>query len=384
MVEAPEATRRYALALARAYLGLDQLHRAANPEDPWGLVVLELERLEPEPFPDFAAAKVRFNELRGQARSLLEPDRRTYYLALCGSALAVIEWNTQGLGLEAQIEGFLAAPPRPASEAELEEIRGKLHGLLGGMGYAGDLAQRATAWEARHRVEPEQIEQTMLMLTDEARGRSEAVFWPIECPDPQIKIVSGAAFNARCDYARLTVEVNRDPVLTRQSLKHLVIHEIFPGHCLQFETRRRAYLEGWGYADGLLSLVKSAGSPLFEGVADSGGHLLDWEDADDKVQALLTNYRAGLGTVAAWGLHKLGWSRDQAADYLHRNSLSGGAGWVDNRLGYIAPKGRGAHVWSYWLGERRLRSLVAPRPPRALAQKLYGRMHSLESVALIV
>lgn len=378
-----EATRRYALALARAYLGLDRLHRAANPEDPWGLVVLELEQLEPETFPDFEAARRRFGELRSEARGLLEPDRRVYYLALCGSALAVIEWNTQGLGLEAQIEGFLAAPPRPASEAELEDIRARLHALLGGMGYGGDLARRASAWEARHRVEPEGIEPTMRTLIEEARGRSEAVFWPIECPDPQLKVVSGAAFNARCDYAKLTIEVNRDPLLTRPGLKHLVIHEVFPGHCLQFETRRRAYLEGWGYADGLLSLVKSAGSPLFEGLADAGGHLLDWEDEDDRVQALLTHYRAGLGTVAAWGLHRLGWSREQAADYLHRNSLSGGAGWVDNRLGYIAPKGRGAHVWSYWLGERRLRPLIPPRPHRALARKLYGRMHSLESIGLI-
>ena len=378
-----EATRRYALALARAYLGLDRLHRAANPDDPWGLVVLQLEQLEPESLPDFEAARRRFSELRAEARGLEEPDRRAYYLALCGSALAVIEWNTRGIGLETQLEGFLAALPQPASEAELEEIRTKLHALLGELGYGGDLEAKATAWEARHWVEPEQIEQTMLMLIAEARHRSEAVFWPIECPDPQIKVVSGAAFNARCDYARLTVEVNRDPILTRQSLKHLVIHEVFPGHCLQFETRRRAYLEGWGYADGLLSLVKSAGSPLFEGLADAGGHLLDWEDKDDKVQALLTNYRAGLGTVAAWGLHRLGWSRQQAADYLHRHSLSGGAGWVDNRLGYIAPKGRGAHVWSYWLGERRLRPLIPPRPGRVLAKKLYGRMHSLESIGLI-
>lgn len=379
----PESTRRYAEALARAYLGLDRLHRAANPDDPWGLVVLQLEPLEPEVFPDFAAARERFGELRAEARTLEQPDRRVYYLALCGSALAVTEWNLQGLPLEAQIERFLAAPPRPASQAELETIRAELYTLLGELGYEGDLPQRAASWEERHRVEPDRIEATMRALVAEARDRSEAIFWPIACPDPQIKVVSGAAFNARCDYARLTVEINRDPILTHPSLKHLVLHEVFPGHCLQFELRQRAYQEGWGYADGLLSLVKSAGSPLFEGIADAGGHLLAWESPHDRVQALLTNYRAGLGTVAAWGLHKLGWSPDQAADYLHRNSLSGGEGWVHNRLGYIAPKGRGAHIWSYWLGERRLRPLIPPLPGRALIQKLYGRMHSLKSIGLI-
>lgn len=379
----PERTRAYAEALARAYLGLDQLHRKANPEDPWGLVVLQLEPLEPEAFQDFDAAQKRFSELRSEARILEEPDRRVYYTSLCGSALAVIEWNRQGLSIEDQIKRFLAAPPKPASQEELEAIRAELYRWLGELGYKGDLAQRAVAWETRHRVEPDQIASTMHLLIAEARARSEAIFGSIQCPNPQIKIVSGAAFNARCDYAKLTVEVNRDPILTLQGLKHLVLHEVFPGHCLQFELRQRGYQEGWGFADGLLSLVKSAGSPLFEGIADAGGHLLDWEGPDDKVQTLLTRYRAGLGTVAAWGLHKLGWNRDKAAAYLHEWSLSGGEGWVHNRLAYISPKGRGAHVWSYWLGEQHLRPLIPPIPKQALIQKLYGQMHSLGSLSMV-
>ena len=379
----PEATECYAEALAKAYLGLDRLHRQANPDDAWGLVVLKLGQPEAEPFEDFDEARERFTRLQSEATALEEPDRQVYYHALCGSALAVIEWNLKGLSLKDQIKGFLAAPPYPASESQLNHIAAELHRALGELGYSGDLSQRVESWEERHRVVPEGIEPTMHTLIVEARLHCEALVGPIRCPDPKIKLVAGAPFNARCDFANRTIEINPDPVLTIQGLKHLVMHEVFPGHCLQFELRERAYQEGWGFADGLLSLVKSAGSPLFEGLADLGAHTLGWETPDDRVQNLLTRYRVGLGTVAAWGLHKLHWKQAEAESYLRKHSLSGGDGWVYNRLAYISPKGRGAHVWSYWLGEAHLRPLLPSLPDKTLIRKLYGRMHSLDSVRLL-
>jgi hypothetical protein len=377
-----EAAFAFSQRVTQDYLGLDRLHRAANPDDAWGLVVLNMSSLEPTVFADFAHARETFEHLERDAQALETPDRHVYYSELCRSALGVIDWNQRAMDLDEQVTRFLAAPSVPAQPEALEQLRAQLHNALGGLGFAGTLETRAAAWEAAHRVDPGDLETTMNALIAEARERCTALFGPIDCPNPTVHIVSAVGFNARCDFARLRIELNRDPILTRPALKHLVLHEVFPGHCLQFEWRRRAAQEGWGYEDALLSLVKSASSPLFEGLADIGGQLLDWENPDDLVQNLMGRYRAGLGTVAAHGLHALGWTLPEAATYLRRHALIGGEGWVQNRLAYIAGRGRGAHIWSYWLGEQRLRPLVAPQPDHATLRFLYGRTHSLASVAL--
>lgn len=382
-------TRAYAERLARAYRGLDALHRRANPQDSWGLVVLDMaEDRTAAGFGAWAAARATFGRLAEEAADLVEPDRRRYYADLCRSALTVVAWNerSDALPLEEQVAGFLATEPRPASAPELEAVRAELARELAAAGYVGPLRDAAQAWERATRVAADDLVPTMERLMHEALDRTAPVF-DVPMPRlPTVTLVRGAAFNARCDFARGIVELNADPVITLGDLRHLVVHEVVPGHCLQFETRKLAAREGWGGADGLMSLVKSAGSPLFEGVADAGGDLIGWAEPVDRITALVSRLRAGIGTVAAWGLHREGWTHEQARAYLAGNALMGGPGWVENRLGYIAPKGRGAHVWSYWLGEQALRPIYARHDgavPAADLRNIYGCMHSLASLAVL-
>ncbi len=384
------ATLRYAERLTRAYRGLDALHRRANPDDRWGIVVLDMgDTGDAASFAEWAAADAAFARLAEEAADIVEPDRRTYYRDLCRSARTVVALNTSdgALPLEEQVAGFLATEPRPASDDELESVRNELAEALAEAGYGGDLVAAARAWEADTRVAPEQLVETMTALMEEAVERADEAFDLPMPPLPRVELVRGAAFNARCDFANGVVELNTDPVLTEGNLRHLSVHEVVPGHVLQFSARRQAAQEGWGGADGLLSLVKSAGSPLFEGVADAGDHLIGWEGAVDRITRLVGRHRSGIGTRAAWGLHRDGWTLEATRDYLSQHNLTGGPGWVENRLGYIAPEGRGAHVWSYWLGERQLRphyQARGGRPDAATLRGIYGRMHSLASLETLL
>lgn len=380
------ATLRYAERLTRAYRGLDTLHRAANPDDRWGIVVLDMgERADAETFRDWTVADAAFERLALEADELAEADRRAYYRDLCRSARTVVAWNAAdgALPLEAQVEGFLATEPRPASDDELAQVRADLAAALADAGYAGDLGEAARAWEADTRVAPGDLVATMQALMEEANERTAQVFDLPMPPLPRVELVQGAAFNARCDFANGVVELNTDPVITEGNLRHLTVHEVVPGHVLQFSARRQAAHEGWGGADGLLSLVKSAGSPLFEGVADAGDELIGWHTPTDRITRQIGRHRSGVGTRAAWGLHREGWTLEQTRAYLSEHNLTGGPGWVENRLGYIAPRGRGAHVWSYWLGERHLRPhyrALGERPDPVTLRRVYGRMHSLASL----
>jgi hypothetical protein len=125
---------------------------------------------------------------------------------------------------------------------------------------------------------------------------------------------------------------------------------------------------------------------VFEGIADTGMNMLRWvESDDDRFTAFMGRYRAGIGTGAAWRLHALGWPVDKTTDWLRSQSLSGGEGWVTNRLKFLAAPSRAVLIWSYWWGEK----VVSPaweRTPEAhradFLHYLYGRMHSNQTVAM--
>lgn len=384
-----DATLAYGEEIAAALLGVDTLLRAPAGEDDDRLVVVNMApSLRPQVFIDFAAAQSRFAELEHAAAALPEPDRRVYYRQLCDSTLALLDHRRSALPLSAQIERFLHVPPDPASEAELEGMRHEMHVLLNGMGYAGDLSAQCTAWEQQHVVQPEDVTGVLVDLLDEAWDRTMACL-PLPAPKSDgmgVATLHGVHFNARANYLARTIEINIDPVLTRPGLKHLALHEGYPGHYAQFKLREHWYAGGLAPADGLLSVVNSASSCTFEGIADYGARLLDWVDTDDdRLSALLTHYRAGLGTAAAWRLHVLGWTEAQVADWLREQALVGGEGWVAGRLRFIAAPQRCALITSYWQGERCVASAWARVPSEkhpAFLRFVYGRLHSPQSILL--
>jgi hypothetical protein len=304
------------------------------------------------------------------------------------STQAFARWRMGGLDLADQIAQFLHVPAAPASDAELDALRAEMRVLLHDLGYSGDLANQCQAWEARNRVPPDQIAGVLQELLDQAWDRTVE---RMEIPAPKsdgmrLLTVSGVPFNARCNYLARQVELNIDPILTRPTLKHLAVHECYPGHYVQFKLREAWYRQGLAPADGLLSVVNTASSCTFEGIADTGLRVLEWADSpDDRFSALMTRYRAGIGTGAAWRLHALGWPLAQVRDWLQANTLVGGAGWIANRIGFIAAPQRCALIWSYWWGEAAVAPVwerTAPAQRPAFLQFLYGRLHSPKSVAM--
>lgn len=384
-----DQTLAYAEDFAAAQLGIDAVYHADNGADDDGLVVLNLsDTHRPAPFAGYDDAREGFARLRERAAALPEPDRRLYYRQQCDSTLALIRWRTDGLPFKDQIAGFLHVPGAPPGDDELDALRAELRALLNGLGYGGDLVVQCAAWEARNRVPPDEAPGVLRELLDQAWDRTAARL-PLPAPKSDgmgVAAVSGVPYNARCDYQARTVQLNVDPVLTRPALKHLAVHEGYPGHYVQFKLREVWYREGTAGADGLLSVVNSASSCTFEGIADNGLRVLDWFDGDDdRFTAAMTRYRAGIGAGAAWRLHALGWPEARVADWLRGQTLVGGEGWVANRLRFIAAPQRCALIWSYWRGEPAIAPVWERVPPArwgAFLRYLYGRLHSPQSVAL--
>ncbi|MDH5315657.1 MAG: hypothetical protein OEW44_04195 [Gemmatimonadota bacterium] len=386
-----DRTLAYARHVTTALLGVDALYRADSGDED-GLAVLNMDtagEFAAETFGSWQAARERFTELRLEAGGLPEPDRRVYYDQLAQSTLAFVEWRQHGLPFEAQLTGFLHVPAEAAAAAELDLLQSQIRALLDRAGYPGDLRAQCAAWEARHRVPAEDVPSVLRDLLHQAWDRTEERLIRIPAPRSdgmRVSPVSGVAFNARCDYLERQIEINTDPILTRPGLRHLAVHEGYPGHYVQFKLRETWYREGTAPADVLLSVVNTASSSVFEGIADSGMEVVGWLDTgDDRVQALLNRYRAGIGTGAAWRLHALGWTADAVRDWLHSVSLTGGEGWVDNRMAFIAAPSRAALIWSYWWGEPVVTAAwrAVPTDRRGdFTRYLYGRMHSNTTVGM--
>lgn len=375
-----------------AILGLDALYRAESGDDT-GLAVLNMDtegRYPPTPYASYAEAADAWTDLRAEAAGLPEADRRVYYDQLCASTLTFLRWRADGVAFEDQLTGFLHVPAAPAADAELDALCAETRTLLERMGYHGSLEDQCAAWEERTRVAPDAVPGVLAELMDQAWDRTveRLVEIPADRADGmRVETVTGQAYNARCDYLNRTVQLNVDPVLTRSGLKHLTVHEGYPGHYVQFKLRETWARAGTAPADVLLSVVNTASSSVFEGIADTGMEMVDWIDTDDdRVQALMNRYRAGIGTGAAWRLHGLGRPADEVTDWLRGRSLLGGEGWVTNRMAFIQAEPRAALIWSYWWGER----TVAPawRAADAAGRRddfvrfLYGRMHSNDSVGM--
>jgi hypothetical protein len=384
-----DITLAYAEDLTTALLGVDALYRAEQHDDSDGLVVLNMSTSHvPEAFGSYIAARARFAELERRAEALPEPDRRRYYRQVCSSTQAFIRWRGSELPFEGQISDFLHVPAAPASDVELDALRAEMHSMLNRMGYSGDLTVQCSAWEARNRVPPDEVLGVIEELLDQAWDRTAE---RMEIPAPKsdgmrVTAVTGAPFNARCNYLARQVDLNIDPVLTRPALKHLAVHECYPGHYVQFKLRETWYRRSEAPADGLLSVVNTASSCTFEGIADNGMRVIDWlASEDDRLSATLTRYRAGIGTAAAWRLHALGWPTERVADWLHANALIGGEGWVANRMRFIAAPQRCALIWSYWWGEASVAPVwerIEPGLRPAFLRFVYSRMHSPQSVAM--
>jgi hypothetical protein len=372
-------------------LAVDALYTTETGETE-GLVVQKLktaENFQPASFKGYADAREWLLELKAEVPSLPEADRRCYYNQMCTSLLGFVAWREKGLSFGEQIKQFVHVPAQPAADSELDELKGKMRMLLNQMGYSGDLATQCATWEDRMRVPQDEVPGVLEAFMDEAWDRAEKYLFKIPADKSdrmRVIPVTGVHFNAMCNYAERRVHLDVDPILTRPGLKHLTVHEGIPGHYLQFKMRETGLLAGTGAADGSLSIVNSASSSVFEGIADNGLRMLNWIDSDDdRVQGYMNRYRAGIGTGAAWRMHSLGWPKEKVADWLRSQSLVGGEGWIANRMAFISAASRAVLIWTYWWGEAVVAPIweKAPTTHRAeFLQFMYDRVHSNDSLGM--
>ena len=388
MTKLSDESLRFGEALATVTLGIDALDRRLNTydDDADGLVVINLGWDKVRAFESYAEARAALAELAKQTFSLPEPDRRLYFLQACVSLDSFCAFMMGELPeLMDQVGLFLHADCAPVSDAYLEARCAQLQACFDRMGYRGSLQEMTAKWEAENRVPADKVRDTMLSLMKEARQKT-GEFLPLPEAEYTCEVCSGGAFSARSDYDHLRVIVNIDPNYTIQALKHLVGHEAYPGHYMQFSLRKLYYEKGLGSADGLLSVCNHSSSSTFEGIADMGTRMMGWNTTDDdKVFEILSDMKSAMGTASSYQMNVLKWTKEQIRDYMMKWPMLGGEGAVRSRLNFVGSADRAALIWSYWRGDQAVSSVldrVAPADMDRYLDYIYGRLHTPASLQL--
>ncbi len=374
-------------------VGIDRLERRISEGngalDSEGLVPIYLGEglVEPLELQGWDAALAEITSLEREAAGYPAGARRTFLLAMLDSLrCATRMFRGDSVPFAEKLERLVGVPAAPVSDDQLETMRADLNSKLEAAGYrSGSLAERARRWEDERFVDPATIETTFDALMLEAQGRTDAMVY--QTGDYRMKLhpVRGVPYTARCSFAQGQMDLNLDLRFSHSALKHLVAHEVFPGHSTQLLLTKNWAAGGKSTLDALLCTANTVVGAIQEGIGDQGIHLIEWVTSeDDAIYLNLRRLRTATATSAAWYQMGEGWNLDKVRDFMETSCFPQPA-WLEGRLRFAAHPFRGPFIASYWYGDeavREVRERVGAAGRAAFVNFLYGSMNSVASLKM--
>ena len=372
-------------------IGMDhlerQLSRGHGVLDSEGLVPIYLGEalVPPLELRDWDAVHRELSDLEQQAAIYPEGHRRTFLHDMLRSLRTATRlFEGEVLSFREKLEGLVGVPAEPVSDDNLHIMHAELATLLDQADVrSGTLAERTLRWEQERALDAGQLEPVFLELMSEAQRRTDAMIYPTGDYTMKLNALRGVPFTARCNFSSGQMDLNVDLSFTRAAIKHLVCHEVFPGHSTQLLYTLDKAETGESTADVLLCTANAVTGCVQEGIGDQGVHLLDWvENHDDAIHVQLRRIRSASATSAAWYQMGEGWSEERVTRFLEDFSF-GQRPWIEGRIRFASYSFRGPFIASYWFGNeavRELRERVTAEQRPAFIKFLYGQMHSPRSL----
>ncbi len=328
--------------------------------------------------------------LAGDVERLPDGPRKTFLAAMLRSERAAVRMiRGESLTFAEKLQEFAGVPAGLVPEETLDELRERLDALLARRGYTtGPLGDRVRAWERARVVPVDDLGRVFDELMDVARAKTDAAIFPVGDYAMRLRPVRDVRYTARCSFDDGCMDINVDVAFTRSNLKHLVCHEVFPGHATQLLYTRALVDAGKAPADTLLCTANAVTGCVQEGMGDQGIELIDWvEDEDDAAHIELRRLQTAAGANAAWHLMVSGWPDERVAAYL-RDRAFGQDAWIAGRIGFARQPFHGPFLAHYWYGNETVRAVrlraeaAGPAARKAFVTYLYERLHSPESLEM--
>jgi tetrahydromethanopterin S-methyltransferase subunit G len=391
MTNATTAERSFALGrrLTEITLGIDALGaetaRRSGNDDYEDLVPIFIGEglARPQVFAAWEDVGRALDDLASSVGSFEDAARKLFLFGMIRSLRASAKFFAGGdLEFEEKVRDLVGVPAQTVPEAEIDAIHARIDRLLARRGFtSGTLAQRVEAWQVGRYLDPDDIPAVFEHLMATAKERTDAMIWPTGDYTMRLNAVRDVPYAGRCSFVRGEMDINLDVLVTRSSLKHLVCHEVFPGHSTQLLSTLAVAKSGEAPLDALLCTTNAVTGAVQEGIGDQGIDLIDWvEDEDDAAQIELRRLQTATGTNAAWHLHCSGWTREASIAYL-RDVGFGQVSWATVRTAMALHPFRGIFLASYWFGNETVKALREEHARHErLVDALFREVHSIASL----
>lgn len=379
--------------LTAVTMGIDRFERRAKAGnsllDGEGLVPIWMGEalVPPRVYADWDAIFADLDTLATRVAGLPADARGVFLRSMVGSVTTAARlFSGEALSFAEKVRDLVGAAPGPVPDAEIAALTETLDTALARAGFGvGSLKARVDAWEDARAVAPDHLEAVFRDLMAKAKARTDARIYDTGDYDMALNPLRGIPFTARCGFDDRRMDLNVDLRFTRAALKHLVCHEVFPGHATQLLYTHAEAVAGRTDLDALLCTANAVTGCVQEGIGDQGVELIDWiEDDDDAIHAVLRTLKSAVQTTAAWRLMAENSPEAEVANFM-RETGCGQEAWVQGRLRMSRHPFRGPFIASYSAGNdsvRRVRTRVADKDRAAFHHYLYSRVHSPESLEM--
>lgn len=336
-------------------LGLDELFK----KDKFGrnvrestLIPVNLTNEKARIYETVIEVKADYQGLLNEVNLIENEIRREYLAKLIKGMIASIDYLAlKQSSFRYSVRNLMYIDSNPVFEYYIADLKAVLEKKLKSAGYSGDLATMYSEWFQSRIVLKDKLEDTLNILINEAQTIvSETMFPQVNDLSVSPKVIYDAPYSAYANYETMEMFINGDFNYTYEDLKHLVTHEVFPGHFTHLYLRELELKNEKIPVDAGLVITNSVSSPIFEGIADCGQYFINWyQSINDEIAKIAQELKSVVTLNASYRLNELNQSEEEVGEYL-KTFAFGQANWVKARLNFIKDDLRGPFIYAYHRG----------------------------------
>lgn len=352
-----------------------------------GLVPVNLTNKNGKSYSDYESIKQDYFELYSKVNSINNEIRREYLAKQISSMIFYIDFLTnEQIPYRDKVKNLLHVDSNPINLYKIKNTRTRLEQLLLKAGYKGSLEDMYTEWHNQRKVPANEIEGVLNGLLLQAREDVfDSMFKEVSEIDAKPKVVSNVPYSAYADYLANEMIINGDYSYTFEDLKHLVTHEVFPGHFTHLKLREIEMNKGNIPLDAGLVITNTASSPIFEGIADCGQYFIDWyKDIDDDIAREVQQLKSMTTLNVGYQINELGSTFEEISNYLKEYAF-GQDKWIESRYNFLTDFIRGPFIYAYYRGYEGVKNAfeyIQPKDLTSFYNLLYKNMISTDELKI--
>jgi hypothetical protein len=199
-----------------------------------------------------------------------DPNRNKYLIGTVKSmGFLIRKLNGTELEYLDEVEGLFSISPELISEDVFLNAHKTLDDKIPGK---GPLAERIIKRNHELNIPAKELPRAVDMILNEVRNRSSNIFHYNSKESVEIEYVKDEFWSMDCHYLgnyRSLIKINLDIDWNPLMLTAILIHETFPGHHTEFQTKENKLYEEMGYAEEACFLLLSPKAIISEGIANT-------------------------------------------------------------------------------------------------------------------